>query len=327
MEAEVRIERHLGRYVRSAVLGLGALAIVASPSQSAATGDSPFLSLGSDNFCSQIFVTNTQNQLLRIGRPRELLGDDNFFSRLFGDTVFVRSRQSITGLAAGESLVGIDVRPANGVLYGLGRIGTQAVAQLYTIDTGTGEAKPVGPRAIPLNGVAFGVDFNPVPDRLRIVSDAGQSIRVNPDNAEVVGTDTMIAYAAMGDPNSGRAPRVVAVAYTNPDTDGQTNTVLHDIDVARGADPDRAGDGLAIQVPPNAGTLNSVGALRVDVGDVGGFDIGSDNEAFAALQQVGSTFSRLYSIDLASGEATNLGRIGGGEVVNGLAIGLGPRCK
>jgi hypothetical protein len=46
---------------------------------------------------------------------------------------------------------------------------------------------------------------------------------------------------------------VVAVAYTNPDGDLQTNTVLHDIDVNRAAEADRDGDVLAIQVPPNGG--------------------------------------------------------------------------
>lgn len=133
---------------------------------------------------------------------------------------------------------------------------------------------PVGPRAIPLNGTAFGLDFNPVPDRLRLVNDARQNIRINPNTGAVTGTDTDPAYAAAGDPNSTRMPRAAAVAYTNPDNDPRTNTVLHDIDVARGADPDRDGDVLAIQVPPNAGTLNTVGSVRIDVGDFAALDIG-----------------------------------------------------
>ena len=51
-------------------------------------------------------------------------------------------------------------------------------------------------------------------------------------------TDTNLAYPALGDPNSVRTPRVVAVAYTNPDADLKTNTVLHDLDVDRAADVD-----------------------------------------------------------------------------------------
>jgi Domain of unknown function (DUF4394) len=70
-----------------------------------------------------------------------------------------------------------------------------------------------------------------------------------------------------------------------------------------------------------------VGTLRVDVGDLGGFDIGPRNEALAALRPVGASGSRLYAIDLASGEATDLGSIGRNEAITGLAIGLGPHCQ
>ena len=49
---------------------------------------------------------------------------------------------SIAGLADGEMLIGIDFRPANGVLYGVGRIGSDPVGQLYTIDVSSGAATP-----------------------------------------------------------------------------------------------------------------------------------------------------------------------------------------
>ena len=85
-------------------------------------------------------------------------------------------------MADGESLVGVDFRPSNGLLYGVGRIGDDPMAfgQLYAIDVDSGLATAVGARLIPLNGNAFGVDFNPVPDLLRIVSDLGQNIRIRP---------------------------------------------------------------------------------------------------------------------------------------------------
>src|SRR5262249_29022377 len=73
---------------------------------------------------------------------------------------------AITGLQAGEVLLGIDRRPANGLLYGLG-----STSLLYTIDTTTGAATQVGSAgAFTLSGTAFGFDFNPVPDRIRVVS-------------------------------------------------------------------------------------------------------------------------------------------------------------
>src|SRR5436189_5617343 len=63
----------------------------------------------------------------------------------------------VTGLQAGESLVGIDVRPVNQVLYGVGSTG-----RLYTINPLTGIAIAVNTTPqVTLNGTSFPVDFNP----------------------------------------------------------------------------------------------------------------------------------------------------------------------
>src|SRR5438045_2902203 len=71
----------------------------------------------------------------------------------------------ISGLQPGESLLNIDFRPANGRLYGLG-----STSRLYTVDPGSGVATQVGATgAFVLNGTAFGFDFNPTVDRIRVV--------------------------------------------------------------------------------------------------------------------------------------------------------------
>ena len=179
------------------------------------------------------------------------------------------------------------------------------------------------PNAV-LGGTSFGFDFNPVPDRIRVVSNLGQNLRLNPNDGTSAGMDTDLAYAA-GDPNAGRMPSsVVGAAYANPDRDPQTNTVLYDIDSGRDADSaPGGGDVLAIQVPPNGGQLNTVGRLGINTDDIVGFDISHRNVALAALQE-GQTSSRLVSIDLISGRATDRGRVG--ELLTGLAIELGPQC-
>ena len=61
---------------------------------------------------------------------------------------------------------------------------------------------------------------------------------------------------------------------------------------------------LATQVPPNSGTLNTVGALKkVDLGSAVGFDIAgtTDFRAFALVQDGGSV--RLYRVSLEDGKA------------------------
>ena len=147
----------------------------------------------------------------------------------------------ITGLTGGELILGIDFRPETGQLYGFGHLGAPGV-RLYIFDPVTGAATLVSTLAADpadttdpytdVVGTDFGVDFNPVPDRIRLVTDTGQNLRVNPDTG-LVTTDTPLAFAA-GDPNAGRIPKVVDAAYSNNDANA-TSTTLYGLE---GIDPD-----------------------------------------------------------------------------------------
>lgn len=259
-----------------------------------------------------IYALNTRNRLLTFS-------SDN--------PTRIISRQRVTGLQQGELLLGIDFRPANGKLYGLG-----STSRLYLIDPQSGAAAAVGaaPFAIALDGTSFGFDVNPAVDRVRIVSNTGQNFRVNPNDGTAVDGDLntagiqpdgRLAYdntTADGDPvdvNAGRPPAVVGAAYTNPDNDPNTGTTLYDIDSAQ--------DTLAIQNPPNSGTLNTVGALNVDTVETVGFDIAQSGAAYAALN-IGRRVSTFATVDLASGRVTPVGVIGGNERVVGLAVPTQP---
>ena len=118
----------------------------------------------------------------------------------------VCGRRPITGLATGESIVGIDFRPEPPFmrLYALADTG-----QLYLISNPeSGVATPVTPGPPPtLKGTWFGIDFDPLEDRLRVVSDSEQNLRVDPDTGALVATDGDLVYAA-GDPNAGMDPRI-----------------------------------------------------------------------------------------------------------------------
>jgi hypothetical protein len=224
----------------------------------------------------------------------------------FGGTTpgTISSTADITGLQGGESIVGIDVRPANGRLYGVGSTGN-----LYTIDPTSGAATRSGTSALSLTGAAFGVDFNPVPDRLRVVSDGDQNLRINVDTVETT-VDGTLKYAP-GDVNASANPVVVAAGYTNS-VAGAQSTSLFVIDAGL--------DILARQDPPNDGVLNTIGKLGVDVTDVAGFDVAPDgNRAYAALNRAGGSSTDLYWIDLATGTASRVGPIGSGQPIRGLA--------
>lgn len=114
--------------------------------------------------------------------------------------------RTISGVPSNELLVGIDVRPAIGQLYGVTRrLGSRAL-RLYTIDPATGAATLVGQVSTVLGFGFFGVDFNPVVDRLRIVNTDDRNARVNPAGGPAT-NDAALKYAA-GDPNAGKDPQV-----------------------------------------------------------------------------------------------------------------------
>lgn len=205
---------------------------------------------------------------------------------------------AVSGLQAGERLLGIDFRPATGQLFGIG-----SDSRLYNVNVVTGVATQVGSGQFStlLNANHYGFDFNPTVDRIRVVGSNGQNLRLNPLTGGVAAVDGTIVYAA-GDTNANVTPSVVGSAYTN-NFNGATTTTLYNIDLATGS--------LVTQIPPNNGVLNTVGMLGVSFDVNTGFDISSQSGvAFASLNAGG--FTRLYTINLSTGAASLVGTVGAG---------------
>ena len=59
-----------------------------------------------------------------------------------------------------------------------------------------------------VTGTAWGADFNPVSDLLRIVTDTDQIFRLDPNNGTVAGNDSALPFVS-GDLNFGRNPNVL----------------------------------------------------------------------------------------------------------------------
>ena len=220
------------------------------------------------------------------------------------DPASVTTIGPVTGLQEGEFIVGIDFRPADLVLHGLG-----STARLYTIDTATGAATLVGPLPAAFLGESFGVDFDPVADRLRIVTNEKENLRVDPANANVT-TDANLAYAA-ADTYFGQDPSIVALGYTN-DFAGAATTALYAIDERQ--------DSLATIDPPDTGTVKTVGPLGVFAGPNSSLDIyGPANLAFAALT-IEAVWTTFCSVDLETGQATLIGPVGHYANLRAMAI-------
>jgi len=164
---------------------------------------------------------------------------------------------------------------------------------------------------VPLMGMMFGVDFNPFADALRVVSDTGQNLRLNPNTAVVATNvsptgDGALNYL-MGDANFGAVPNVIAAGYTN-NFAGAPSTSLFDIDASL--------DILTLQAPPNPGSLKTIGSLGIDVNSQASFDI----SGFPAMTSYLANSNTLYTVNRMTGAATLVGGIGITAPITAIAV-------
>ncbi len=209
--------------------------------------------------------------------------------------------QNVTGLPTNEDLVGMDFRSSNGALYLLGRNGSasNSLGAVYRVDSvpnsGNIAVTPVGELSAngsdtsePFSGLeddtSYGVDFNPVPDALRVVGSNGKNLRIpfaGENTGTVVTTDGNLSTDVSGTPI---ATGISAAAYTNADNNAETGTELFVLRAASGE--------MFKQDPPNNGTLTLRGLITEEgetltAGSGLGFDIltvGTTNTAFLAGQ-------------------------------------------
>jgi hypothetical protein len=206
----------------------------------------------------------------------------------------------ITGLGAGETIEGIDFRPANGELFAFS-VNTTGMGRLYKLNTSSGAAAIVGTGfVVGTAATAWAFDFNPTVDRIRLVSDAGLNLRLNPNDGTIAATD--------GNINPG-TPMISGAAYTN-NFNGATSTLLYVM----------SGTKLFKQDPPNNGTLVEVGNIGITLNSLNGFDIGGRSGMAYAVASNG-TNTNIYTVNLTTGAFTATGTIA--TRFRAFAVGLG----
>jgi hypothetical protein len=217
---------------------------------------------------------------------------------------------AITGLATGDRLVGIDVRPKDGKIYGV-----SLQNKIYTLDGMTGLATQAGMLDMPVVNamLGYGIDFNPSADfangsSLRLVSSAGSNFAINADTGVVGNASSNIGMGYTG------------VAYTNSvpmPTMAPAGTALYYVD---------SNTDMLMMAPSafNSPTITAVGSLGVDVLKANGFDIGADGMGYAAFNvDAGPSLTTgIYGINLATGGATLLGTYNG--TLSGLTVSAVP---
>ena len=206
------------------------------------------------------------------------------------------SSGSIGGLG-GDTLIGLDLRPANRMLYSVGTSGNlyliskNAVGRNYT-------ASVVGTLGTAPSGSSYGLDFNPVVDRLRVVSDTNQNLRINPTTGAAI-VDTPVTL------NGSSNVDLVAVGYRNSRA-GATSTVLYGLD--------SVSDSFVRATNANAGTYVTTNVRGQAFGDLGfkfgsgdrvSLDIsGGSNQAFFTIND------GFYTVGQLSGFGAFVGNIG-----------------
>jgi Domain of unknown function (DUF4394)/PEP-CTERM motif len=204
----------------------------------------------------------------------------------------ITSNFAVSGLTMGDQLIGIDRRPANSLIYGVAQTG-----RIYTLTT-SGVAALVATAATLPAGSTFGIDFNPMADRLRVISEADQNLNVN------VGDGVVLAQT--GITRAGGAIDIVGSAYSN-NFAGTGSTTLYGID--------SVSDTLVSTAAPGGGVYTNVGALGFNVTNTSnlGFDIsGRTGMAYFNIDNL------FYSLSLTPSSvdaATFIGTIGSGPLI------------
>ncbi len=220
---------------------------------------------------------------------------------------------AITGVASGETLRGIDFRPATGQLFAIATDAAGAQVRLYTIDLATGVATPFAPLiAVPTPGTQWGMSFNPVPDRVRLVNEAGENLRLNPNNGALAGDDTNLTPGAVVDSS----------AYDRQ-FGGATQTTLFAINRATNSLSFQGGLNGATPPGPNGGVITAVSGplgITLNAGSPTALEVTTDGVMLAAMRPSGGS-AGLYTINTTSGAATLVGAIGNGaQDIGSLAV-------
>ena len=266
----------------------------------------------SQHFFPRLAVTGAALALISLtSHAADLVGltSANELARIDTSNVAAATRVAISGLAAGDRFVGIDLRPGDNTIYGI-----TLSNSIYRLNEFTGAATFVAALSAPIVNPAlgYGIDFNPVADftggtSLRFMSSAGNNYAINATTGAVAFTGSVtgnfsgVAYSN-STPLPAAAPPSTSLYYID--------NVADTLSVATGAF--------------NAPTITPVGPLGIDVLRASGFEILGNGQAFAALNvDAGTSLATgIYGINLATGQASLIGTFNG--TLSGLTVSAVP---
>jgi hypothetical protein len=227
----------------------------------------------------------------------------------------ITSEETITGLNSGASLVQMDYLPSTGALYGV-----SSDYYVYTLDPSTGVATAVSTSAFTSTTDAetnMTMAIDPVTEDMRIVSTQSSqlyNLLVSPTTGDVVTTDNDVAFNS-SDVSSGVSPVLIALAYNNHYS-GASNSTLYALEQNTHSLVYIGDQNATTAASADGGELYTVGGVSDNTGITfsgsGGMSIEvAKGTAYAALASGGGAI--LYTIDLGSGAASEVGEIDTGD--------------
>jgi hypothetical protein len=208
----------------------------------------------------------------------------------------------ITGLSFSDVMLSAACTPT-GELFVLTH--ASSTMSLHVVDPQTGAVIQNVPTTAeyPIAATHIGMDIDPAsPSQADIVHDVDQILSLGTSGSIAAIPIAYDSTTTDGDPidaHAGGNPSVVGLAHTNNFRNAESS-VLYAIDAARDA---------LVTIERANGRLNTIGPLGVDTNTTVGFDIsGVTGNAYAALTTDSGTF--LHKVNLTTGRATSIGRIG-----------------
>lgn len=222
---------------------------------------------------------------------------------------------TLSGVPVGHSIIGIDLRPATNELYAVSYNQTALVGYVFTVNKATAVLTVVG-SSFSLGSAPksnqWGVDFNPVVDRIRVVNADGLNLRLNPVTGAMVATDTNISPANT---------ELTGVAYSD-NVAGTLATTLYAYDYRN----DKLGiiGGINGSPSPNIGIFTSIGSTGI-VAATSDLDLdisGITGTGYAVVRSEYGNRSSLFTFSTSSGAFTWVGDFPG-RTVSDLAASPG----
>ncbi len=241
---------------------------------------------------------------------------------------FIQFNRAVSGLGAGETIAGIDYRPSNDQLYALTVTGAgNDTGKIYTINEETGAATLVGQFTHSFAGAtSYGFDFEPIRDLIRVVSDANDSVQVNPDSGALFQVDPGLGTFGRAD--------VVGVAYIRNVTgrtlpSDQRGTVFGIdtgpanclIETCASLVEMNFGKGITVEPRMLVGVMNPSNIVGFDIAPAPADEPGTGiavlrgNGGAASTGVFGITYTTSTAFGNLQGRATHLGTVGDGTLV------------